>query len=81
VDGKKVNIPSFQVKPGMAISIRVRSRKIPIIVNGVENPPMERPEYLEREAKSFEGKMIATPNAATIRVEFDTLSIIGFYSR
>jgi small subunit ribosomal protein S4 len=81
VDGKKVNIPSFQVKQGMVISIRPRSRKIPIIVNGVENPPFELPEYLERDAKSFEGKMIAAPNAATIRVEFDTLSIIGFYSR
>lgn len=81
VDGKKVNIPSFEVKPGMVISIRPRSRKIPIIANGVDNPPFELPEYLEREAKSFEGKMIAAPNAATIRVEFDTLSIIGFYSR
>lgn len=81
VDGKKVNIPSFLVKPGMVISIRPRSRKIPIIADGAENPPMELPEYLEREAKSFEGKMIGTPNIANFPVQFDTTSIIGFYSR
>ncbi len=81
VDGQKVNIPSFVVKPGMAIGIRQRSRKVPMIADGVENPPFELPEYLQREAKSFEGKMIASPNAATIPVQFDTTSIIGFYSR
>ncbi|MFA7692302.1 MAG: 30S ribosomal protein S4 [Candidatus Hydrogenedentes bacterium] len=81
VDGEKVNIPSFLVKPGMTISIRERSRKIPMIQNGVENPPHELPEYLEREAKSYEGKMISTPNINNFPVEFDTTSIIGFYSR
>lgn len=81
VDGQKVNIPSFIVKPGMVIGIRQRSRKVPMIADGVENPPFELPEYLERAAKSFEGKMIAAPNAATIPVQFDTTSIIGFYSR
>jgi len=81
VDGQKVNIPSFLVKPGMVVSIRPRSRKIPLIADGVEHPPIELPEYLAREAKSFEGKMIGTPNLATLPVQFDTTSIIGFYSR
>jgi small subunit ribosomal protein S4 len=80
VDGKKVNIPSFLVKPGMTISIRPRSRKIPMVVDGVNHPPQDLPEYLEREAKSFEGKMVATPNVP-FPVEFDTTSVIGFYSR
>ena len=81
VNGQKVNIPSYLVKPGMVISIRQRSRDIGIIKDGVENPPLALPEYLQREAKSFEGKLIATPNSATIPVKFDTTSIIGFYSR
>lgn len=80
VDGKKVNIPSFLVKAGMIISIRERSRKIPMIYDGVHYPPHEIPEYLERDAKSYEGKMVATPNVP-FPVEFDTTSVIGFYSR
>jgi len=81
INGKKTDIPSFQVKPGMVIGIRERSKKIPMIVEGVENPPAVLPEYLERQPKSFEGRMIAAPNAETIPFKADTAGIIGFYSR
>lgn len=81
VDGGKVNIPSFQVKPGMVVAIREKSRKIPMVAEGAEHPPVQIPEYLERAVKAFEGKMVATPNAATIPFQADTNSIIGFYSR
>ena len=81
VDNKKVNIPSFRVKPGMSISIRERSRKIPMIEQGAEFPPFAIPEYLDRPAKTFEGKMIATPNVETIPFKTDTAGVIGFYSR
>jgi small subunit ribosomal protein S4 len=81
VDGKKVDRPSFQVKPGMTVSIRERSRKVPSIAEGVESLPPFMPEYLERSAKSFEGKMAAQPNLATIPFKAETHGIIGFYSR
>jgi len=81
VNGKKVDIPSFRVKPGMTVSIRERSRKIPTVAEGAEHPPVALPEYLERETRSFEGKMSSTPNTETIPFKADTLSVIGFYSR
>jgi len=81
INGKKTDIPSFQVKPGMVIGVRERSKKIPMIVEGVDNPPAVLPEYLDRQPKSFEGRMIAAPNAETIPFKTDTAGIIGFYSR
>lgn len=81
VDGKKVDVPSFRVKPGMAISVRERSRKVPGIANGAENAPAMMPEYLDRAPKSFEGKMTATPNLETIPFKAETAGVIGFYSR
>ena len=39
VDGKKVDRPSFQVKPDMVVSIREKSRKIPTIAEGAETVP------------------------------------------
>lgn len=81
VNDKPVDKPSFQVKPGMVISIRERSRKIPMIADGAENPPGALPEYLERAPKSFEGKMTATPNLETIPFKAETAGVIGFYSR
>ena len=81
VDGKCVDRPSFQVKAGNAVSIRERSRKIPTVLEGAENPPVVLPEYLERAPKSFEGKMVATPNIETIPFKAETAGVIGFYSR
>jgi small subunit ribosomal protein S4 len=81
VNGKKVNRPSFVVKPGMSVSIREKSRVIPIIANGAENPYSLTPEYLERDSGSFEGKMTATPNMETIPFKADVAAVIGFYSR
>ena len=81
VDGKRVDRPSFRVMPGMTVSIAQKSREIPLIANGVENPPRLCPEYLERPQRSFEGKMTATPNLETIPFKADLLAVIGFYSR
>ena len=81
IDGKKVDRPSFRVMPGMTVSIREKSRKVPMIANGVESPPRLCPEYLERPPKSFDGKMTATPNLETIPFKADLLAVIGFYSR
>lgn len=81
VDGKKVDIPSFQVKPNMVISIREKSRKVPIIADGAEEVPHTLPEYLSRSPKSFEGTMTATPNLDTLPFKADTQGVIGYYSR
>lgn len=81
INGKKADIPSLRVMPGMVISVRERSKKIPMIVEGVENPPTMLPEYLERQPKSFEGRMTALPNAETIPFHAETAGVIGFYSR
>ena len=81
VDGKAVNIPSFRVKPGMVVGVREKSRKVPMIANGVESPRTMMPEYLERPEKAFEGKMVSLPNSETIPFKADTQAVIGFYSR
>ncbi|MBI2432836.1 MAG: 30S ribosomal protein S4 [Candidatus Hydrogenedentes bacterium] len=81
IDGKKVDRPSFRVMPGMVVSVRERSKTVPIIQEGAEQPPAVLPEYLERAPRAFEGKMTAMPNAETLPFKPDTLGVIGFYSR
>jgi small subunit ribosomal protein S4 len=81
VNGEKCNMPSLQVKPGMTITVKEKSRKMPMIAQGAESPPAVMPEYLERASGSFEGKMTATPNLETIPFKADTAGVIGFYSR
>ena len=60
VDGKKVDIRSFQVKPGMVVSLREKSRKLPLVVGATENTQRETPDYMELHGP-FEAKMASAP--------------------
>jgi small subunit ribosomal protein S4 len=61
VDGKKVDIRSFQVKPGMTIAVREKSRNVPVVKQSVENGARTVPEYLSMDAATFSGSLLALP--------------------
>ncbi|MCF7851621.1 MAG: 30S ribosomal protein S4 [Simkaniaceae bacterium] len=61
VDGKRTSIRSFQVQPGMVISLKPKSHQNPIVVRALENKSRDLPEYLEFDEKKMEGKLIVKP--------------------
>ena len=61
VDGKIVNIRSFQVKPDMTISIKEKSQSIKAIKESLDSPMRTIPEYYSFDEKSFSGKMTTLP--------------------
>lgn len=61
VDGKKVDRRSFQVRPGMVISVKEKSRKIKTIGESLDNPSREVPEYLSLDKEHFSGQLLARP--------------------
>ena len=61
VNGKCVDIRSFQVEPGMVISIKEKSRKNKLIMESLENKARELPEYLTLDEGKFEGQLINYP--------------------
>ena len=60
VDGKKVDRRSFQVKPGMVISVKEKSRNIKII-NEAMDSSRSVPEYLNFDKSKFSGQLLASP--------------------
>jgi small subunit ribosomal protein S4 len=62
VDGKKVDRRSFQVKPGMVISLKEGSRKMKSVNDSLDNPSRNTPEYVSLERDSFSGKLMALPS-------------------
>lgn len=62
VDGKKVDIRSYQVRPGQVISVRERSRKIAGVVAAQENGMRTVPEYYSVDPSSFSGQMLSKPD-------------------
>lgn len=60
VDGKKVDRRSFQVKPGMVISVREKSRKIKIVSEALDSSRAV-PDYLSLNKEQFSGQLLAAP--------------------
>lgn len=61
VDGKKVDRRSFQVKPGMVVSIREKSRNIKIVKEAMDSPHRSVPEYLSADGNHFSGQLLSHP--------------------
>ncbi len=82
INGKKVTIPSYQVRVGDIISVRESKKKSAYF----QNLPklMERyqvPSWLHTDMKKLEGKVVSLPEAAdTVKVS-DFKTIVEYYSR
>ncbi len=62
VDGKKVDRRSFQVRPGMTVSVKPASRQMKLVLQAQEQGSRhELPEYLALEEDKLSGKVLASP--------------------
>jgi len=82
VNGRTVNIPSFQVKPNDKIEIRAKSRKIAGIMDAIEAGPQRGiPKWLELDAEHFTGLVKAPPSREDIALDINEDLIVAFYTR
>ena len=83
VNGKKVNIPSYQVKAGDVIEVRESSRssaKFAKLV-GPEAPVVALPAWLNRETGSLKGVVAKLPERSDIDYEVAEHLIVELYSK
>ncbi|MFV1862123.1 30S ribosomal protein S4 [Bacillus amyloliquefaciens] len=80
VDGSRVDIPSYQVKPGQTIGVREKSRNLSIIKESVEVNNFV-PEYLTFDAEKLEGTFTRLPERSELAPEINEALIVEFYSR
>lgn len=78
INGKKVNIPSYQVQVNDEIEIDATIQKIPDITKLLEDKPTLL-EFVAREGLT--GKLIRMPLRSDLVVPFNTQQIIEYYSR
>lgn len=60
VDGKKVDVRSYQVKPGTEISIKESSKEMPLLKE-LQGATGDLPEYLSRDLTKMKGKLEVSP--------------------
>ncbi|KIQ93285.1 hypothetical protein LH47_02643 [Anoxybacillus thermarum] len=80
VDGSRVNIPSYRVKPGQTISVREKSRNLQIIKEALEVNNFV-PDYLTLDADKLEGTYTRLPERSELPAEINEALIVEFYSR
>jgi len=80
VDGSRVDIPSYIVKPGQTIAVREKSRNLVIIKESVESTNFI-PDYLTFDADKLEGTYTRLPERSELPAEINESLIVEFYSR
>ncbi|NLM68662.1 MAG: 30S ribosomal protein S4 [Firmicutes bacterium] len=82
VNGKKVDIPSYQVRVGDVIAIRESSRNLDVIkVNAEAASGRALPEWLEFDAEKLEGSIKAVPAREQIDIPVEEHLVVEYYSR
>ncbi|SHF02441.1 30S ribosomal protein S4 [Alkalibacter saccharofermentans] len=82
VNGKKVNIPSYQVSEGDLVQVVEKSRKSDKFKAIVESTSSKvTPKWLEADFEKLEGKVIALPARDDIDLNIEDHLIVELYSR
>jgi len=82
VNGGKVNIPSYQVKPGDIIEVKESSRKLKIILDALETVVRRGiPSWIDIEKEKFRGTLTAIPNREDLTMPIQEQLIIELYSK
>ena len=82
VNGHRVNIPSYQVKPGDVVAVREKSRsttKFKTLLE--ENGKKACPKWIDKAKDSFEGKIVAMPARDDIDYDVSEHLIVELYSK
>ncbi|HIT54003.1 MAG TPA: 30S ribosomal protein S4 [Candidatus Fimivicinus intestinavium] len=82
VNGKSVNIPSYQVKPGDVVAVREKSRSTTKFKSLVEERGKQAcPKWIDKASEALEGKIIAMPAREDIDYEVAEHLIVELYSK
>ena len=80
VNGVKVNIPSFIVKPGSTISVKENSLEHPAIKASLEKNAT-KPAFVEFDSKKMSGTYLRLPDRSEFNPEINESLIVEFYNR
>ena len=81
VDGEVVNIPSFQVKPGMVVAVREKSKSLEVIEDALAGYNHSKFPWMEWDNASKSGKFLHRPDRADIPENIKEQLIVELYSK
>ena len=80
VDGKRVDIPSYEVSVGQVVSVREKSKKLAVITGAVE-AVVARPNFVQFDADKLEGSLTRLPEREELEADIDESLIVEYYNK
>ncbi|CDP50420.1 30S ribosomal protein S4 [Paradevosia shaoguanensis] len=83
VNGKRVTIPSYQVKAGDKVELRERSRQLAIVLEATQLAERDVPDYIEVDHNKMSATYVRIPALADVPypVQMEPNLVVEFYSR
>lgn len=79
VDGRTLDIPSYEVEVGQVINLSPKAAGIPAIKKMLEDKTFSPPEWLARQGPA--GKVLRLPERSDVVEDINTQLIVEYYSR
>ena len=82
VNGKRVNIPSYRVKPGDVVQVRERSRNMALVLEALQSVERETPDYVTVDTKAMSATFVRAPELAEVPypVKMEPNLVVEFYA-
>jgi small subunit ribosomal protein S4 len=82
VDNRRVDRPSYTLRPGEIVSLREESKRMPIVEEGLARSPA-RPvlSYIEVDRENLSGKLTSIPERAQIPLEINEGMVMEHYKK
>jgi small subunit ribosomal protein S4 len=83
VNGRRVNIPSYQVKEGDVISIREKSRQLASVLEAIQSPERDVPDYIDADHSKMTATFVRGPGLADVPypVMMEPNLVIEYYAQ
>lgn len=81
VNGRRVDIPSFQVKVGDLVSVKEKSREMKAILESVEAQSLARPDWLDVNKAEKNAKMRELPGRESLPFTCDLQQVVEYYAK
>lgn len=83
VNGRRVTVPSYQVREGDTITVRQGSRQLALVLESLQSPERDMPDYLRFDQREMSGSFVRIPKVADVPypVQMEPHLVIEYYSR
>lgn len=80
VDGRKLDIPSAEIKPGQVIAVRENARNFAVINESLEGC-ISTPAFVEVDKENKKGTYLRTPERSELNQELNEALVVEYYNR